>query len=326
MPLKAGSSQETISKNISEFHTGKTYAATKAKFGKKKADKQAIAVAMSTARKYGKKGKKKATGGTVEQPPPDITIKADDEPEEGTDAYYARQEERRGVPESQRHYGDPVRVLPRRGRPLIPGKALGGPNIGMESLLMHGASRGLHQEGMIHSSIPGRTDRLPMNVRAGSYVLPADIPSALGQGNSAAGGQILKSMFSSGPYGMKTMHSAGRSGMSLAPRLPRAPAMRQPRVFQFGGPINIEYPRGFPEIGRAAWQYQNQRQRGGEAEGGDSHVPIIAAGGEYIIHPEVVRDIGHGNIKHGHNVLDKFVLKVRARNIKTLKKLPGPKA
>lgn len=298
MPLEPGSSQKVVSKNIKELHTGKTYAKTSAKFGKERANKQAIAIALDTARKYGKKAKKKAKGGEVIQTAPDAGIKIDTDPDEGTDAYYARQEEKRGIPENQRHYGDPVPALPRRGRPLIPGKALGGPNIGMEGLVMHGAAYGLRHEGMIHSSVPGRTDKLPMNVKAGSYVLPADIPSALGQGNSAAGGQILKSMFSSGPYGMKTMHSAGRSGMSLAPRLPRAPAMRQAK---------------------------GMFQEGGEAEGGDSHVPIIAAGGEYIIHPEVVRDIGHGNIKHGHNVLDKFVLKVRARNIKTLKKLPGPK-
>jgi hypothetical protein len=51
MPLKKGKSKKVISENISEFHTGKTYAATKTKFGKAKADRQAIAVAMSQAGK-----------------------------------------------------------------------------------------------------------------------------------------------------------------------------------------------------------------------------------------------------------------------------------
>lgn len=55
MPLKSGKSKKTISKNIEEFHTGKTYAATSKKFGKEKADKQAIAVALETARKSKKK-------------------------------------------------------------------------------------------------------------------------------------------------------------------------------------------------------------------------------------------------------------------------------
>ena len=51
MPLKRGKSKATISSNISEFHGGKTYERTKRKFGKARANKQAVAVAMSTARK-----------------------------------------------------------------------------------------------------------------------------------------------------------------------------------------------------------------------------------------------------------------------------------
>ena len=51
MPLKKGKSKKTVSKNIREFHTGKTYARTRAKFGKKRANKQAVAVAMSQKRK-----------------------------------------------------------------------------------------------------------------------------------------------------------------------------------------------------------------------------------------------------------------------------------
>lgn len=214
MPLKPGSSKETISKNISEFHTGKTYAHTAAKFGKAKADKQAIAVALSTARKYAK-------GGDT-----------------------------------------------------------------MSNLALKGSSIKLSHEGMLNSSIPGRTDKLPMKVKAGSYVLPADIPSALGQGNTMSGGEILKKMFNSAPYGLPPMKGRGR---------PRIPA----RGFQEGGDV--------------------------ETENEDEHVPIIAAGGEFIISPEVVRDIGHGDMKKGHDVLDRFVLKVRKHHIATLKKLPAPK-
>jgi hypothetical protein len=166
----------------------------------------------------------------------------------------------------------------------------------MESMVMKNASYGLRREGMINSSVPGRTDKLPMNVKSGSYVLPADIPSALGQGNSTAGGMILKKMFSSGPYGLPTMRSSGRSGA----------AMRPMRIQQQKMPSKL--PGTFA--------------RGGEA---NEHVPIVAAGGEYLIAPEVVRDIGHGDLKKGHKVLDAFVLRVRKEHISTLKNLKPPK-
>jgi hypothetical protein len=56
MPLKKGSSKKVIAENIGEFHGGKTYERTKAKFGKERANKQAVAAAYSEARKS-KKGK-----------------------------------------------------------------------------------------------------------------------------------------------------------------------------------------------------------------------------------------------------------------------------
>lgn len=49
MPLKRGKSRAVVSENIREFHTGKTYAHTAARFGKKRADAQAVAVAMRVA-------------------------------------------------------------------------------------------------------------------------------------------------------------------------------------------------------------------------------------------------------------------------------------
>src|SRR5215204_5204846 len=61
--------------------------------------------------------------------------------------------------------------------------------------------RGSHPGGMISGTTPGRADRVPMNVRNGSFVIPADIPSALGEGNSEAGAEILGRMFKTGPYG-----------------------------------------------------------------------------------------------------------------------------
>lgn len=55
MPLKKGSSEKTISSNIRELHTGKTFAQTAAKHGKATANKQAVAIAMKEAGKSRKK-------------------------------------------------------------------------------------------------------------------------------------------------------------------------------------------------------------------------------------------------------------------------------
>jgi hypothetical protein len=55
VPLKPGKSKKVISENISEFHHGKTYAHTKAKFSKARADEQAVAIAMKKAGKSRRK-------------------------------------------------------------------------------------------------------------------------------------------------------------------------------------------------------------------------------------------------------------------------------
>jgi hypothetical protein len=59
MPLKAGTSRRTISQNISEFSKGGRFAKTARKFGAAKARKQAVAVALSQARKSGARIPKK---------------------------------------------------------------------------------------------------------------------------------------------------------------------------------------------------------------------------------------------------------------------------
>jgi len=51
MPLRKGKSRKIVSGSIRELHGGNTYAHTRRKFGKKRANKQAVAIALSTARK-----------------------------------------------------------------------------------------------------------------------------------------------------------------------------------------------------------------------------------------------------------------------------------
>lgn len=145
--------------------------------------------------------------------------------------------------------------------------------------------------GPIHSPVAGRTDHLPMHVPSGSYVIPADIISAMGEGNTMAGFKVANTIFSRIP---------GMTGMPGAPSLPAEASLP-------GADAQLGLP--------------------GKAKGGsiEDAVPIVAAGGEYVISPEDVRRIGEGDLDRGHQELDLFVKAMRAKTIKTLQKLPGPK-
>lgn len=114
--------------------------------------------------------------------------------------------------------------------------------------------------GPIHSNVAGRTDHLPINVPSGAYVIPADIISAMGEGNTMAGFHIANKVF-------------------------------------------------------------GQQQTSPD----DQPVEIVAAGGEYVISPENVARVGGGDLDAGHSNLDGFIKSYRAKTIKTLSKLPGPK-
>lgn len=145
-----------------------------------------------------------------------------------------------------------------------------------------------HNAGLFKSAVPGRTDKLDTIVPGGSYVLPADVVSGLGEGNTMAGAAVLDSMFHSNPFGIKG--SKMHSGVGI----PHAPGVHQQQV-------------------------------PGRAEGGSTPTRIIAAGGEYLVHPDVVKRIGGGSLKKGHKILDHFVLHARKNTVKETSKLPGPK-
>lgn len=80
------------------------------------------------------------------------------------------------------------------------------------------AGRSLAHEGMIKSAVPGRTDALPITVGGGAYIVPSEHMAALGQGNSAAGGQLMNQMLGlSKKGGLRTpraiIHKQGRMKM-----------------------------------------------------------------------------------------------------------------
>lgn len=214
------------------------------------------------------------------------------------------------------------------------------------------------QGGLIDSHIPGRTDKIPMKVQPGSYVLPADIPSALGQGNTKAGSEILKKMFTHSAYGLEPMKAKGHEfkyphsifkhkdggkvkaekalpeDHQLGMKVPKGGSMCANCKFLASpttcGNEGFVKWNGGPKLPFPADEYccdnYGHTKAKGKADGGENdHASIIAAGGEYIIHPDDVKEVGHGDMAAGHKTLDRFVLHTRKEHIRTLRKLKPPK-
>jgi hypothetical protein len=148
----------------------------------------------------------------------------------------------------------------------------------------------------------GRTDDQAITVPAGAFVVPADVVSGLpsAQGNSLAGHNALAKLFSSLPLSPDEAPYGASS-----PDLPKG--------------------RTIPGLFNQHRAMQQALAKGGNADD-KAHgepVPILAANGEYIVHPVHVKRLGLGSLKRGHEILDKWVDESRKKNINTLKKLPG---
>ena len=161
------------------------------------------------------------------------------------------------------------------------------------------------QGGFLNSSIAGRTDRLPLAVAADSHVLPADVVSGLGQGNSLSGQRVMQEALRIGPYGdqhPQVVHGRG------PPRAPGIPGEVEREMF------------GYAKGGRAP-------------EKGISHT--LMAGGEFIVPRDDwtdgksvyrgVKSIGEGDIEKGHARLRDLTRRVREHTIRFLNTAPPPK-
>jgi hypothetical protein len=159
-------------------------------------------------------------------------------------------------------------------------------------------ARSMLHSGPISSVVPGRTDRHGVNVASGSYVIPADTVSHLGQSNTKAGHTILSHMFGDqGPYGAgKAMGIRRGAGPPKPPGMQKTPSWHMPKISSGGG-------------------------QGGHA---GNAVPVVVAGGEFTVPAHIVEAIGGGDVKRGHRVLDAWVMNIRRDHIKTLRGLPPP--
>lgn len=154
------------------------------------------------------------------------------------------------------------------------------------------ASESYHPSGLFSGSSGGRTDVLNRAVPAGGYVIPADVVSGLGEGNTMAGAAVIDKMFHSDPYGITS-------------------------------PGNRHGGRGIPSA-PAAFKEANNSSSSFARGGSPKSVPIVAASGEYMLHPDdIVKKFG--DLDRGHKILDKWVVSRRKEIAKTMLKLKGPK-
>lgn len=147
-----------------------------------------------------------------------------------------------------------------------------------------------HPEGLVMGGAGGRTDVHNINVPAGAYVMPADVVSGLGEGNTMAGSNVIDKMMHSGPYGTQLQ----RPGRGPGPPHP----LRAEKTFAKGG--------------------RSKASQTGQP------TPIVVAGGEHILYPQTIM-AKFGNLDHGHKVLDALVLRARKQTIHDMKHLQGPK-
>lgn len=89
--------------------------------------------------------------------------------------------------------------------------------------------------GGLNSALPGRSDKLGLGAKPGSFVVPADVVSAAGQGNSQAGMKVLDGMFKSGPYGSHLPRGGARSA---------TPRRGKPNKYADGGIVPIAVSGG----------------------------------------------------------------------------------
>jgi hypothetical protein len=174
--------------------------------------------------------------------------------------------------------------------------------------------------GLISSTIPGRTDRHNTDLPAGSYVLPADVVSGMGEGNSMAGALIIDKALHTNPYGIH-----GERYSNNRNTIPKAPSAYQTEE----GSYRMSHLRGAEALAK-----------GGRARKFDHpKVPVVLAGGEFVVPPHTIAyhpHLGGGDpdnpdpkayqraLLKGHKVLDAFVLQQRDQHIATLKRLPPP--
>lgn len=202
---------------------------------------------------------------------------------------------------------------------------------GMVGMMPHVQQAGTHQTGIRFPGLPRRDDGGSVN---GMQPTPGLQPN-VGNANPMLQQYIQKFSAMSPEQLQELVARLGNSSplAGIAQRvlqqkrvMPPAPSYTQtaqptplsPNQSQQAQPTQQQ---PMPQQGM---QTAQQAARGGSAKPTKATVPILAAGGEFIIAPHYVARLGGGSVKAGHKKLDKFVVERRAQNIKETSELKGP--
>lgn len=190
------------------------------------------------------------------------------------------------------------------------GRASGGDIPGVESttnmLMRREAGETFHPSGLLNSAGPGRTDTINTNVPSGAYVVPADVVSGLGEGNTLSGSAVIDRMFSTQPHGVQSRPIRHGEG---GPRPPSSRPESPPTGVQPG-----------PTVNTAAINSAGAYAKGGKT---DDKAPVVLAGGEHVISPDQIIN-KFGSLKKGHKILDEWTVMQRHKIANEMLALPGP--
>lgn len=109
---------------------------------------------------------------------------------------------------------------------------------------------------------------------------------------------------------MQPSYSAPQQPQQALPQF-GVPATAPPVTQSAGGSV---FPGG-PVVGYA---------KGGAPHGDDGCVPILAAGGEFVISPKHVAGLAGGDVSAGHRALDLWVVDARKQIVNKMQSLKGP--
>ena len=157
--------------------------------------------------------------------------------------------------------------------------------------------------GPLVGTTPGRADKIETTVPDGSHVIPSDVVAYIGGSNSLSGLDILNRRF---PH-----RSAG--GMIGMPKIAGAPHIGIPHPHITG--VKLPHLAGVPHMPGS------HLATGGEAK---TQVPCRLSDGEFVLGPEWVKEIGHGDAERGHRAIDRMILDLRKEAIKKQRSLPPP--